>query len=88
LTHLHYNFLGKDSSQNPRFKYNTAARKLKIPDLGAARQLRKRGVDKVLAAKTAGSGHGPWRLAESPALHIALPNAYFDSLGIPRLTVG
>ena len=28
------------------------------------------------------------RLADSPALAIALPNAYFDSLGIPRLTVG
>ena len=28
------------------------------------------------------------RLANSPALAIALPNAYFDSLGIPRLTVG
>jgi RNA-directed DNA polymerase len=51
-------------------------------------ELRKRGVDKALAAKTAGSAHGPWRLAESPALHIALPNAYFASLGIPRLTVG
>lgn len=51
-------------------------------------ELRKRGVGKDLAAKTAGSAHGPWRLAESPALHFALPNAYFDSLGIPRLTVG
>ena len=51
-------------------------------------ELRKRGVGKDLAAQTAGSAHGPWRLAESPALHIALPNAYFDSLGIPRLTVG
>ena len=50
-------------------------------------ELRKRGVYGDLAAKTAGSGHGPWRLADSPALHIALPNAYFDSLGIPRLTV-
>jgi RNA-directed DNA polymerase len=50
-------------------------------------ELRKRGVGKVLAAKTAGSAHGPWRLADSPGLHIALPNAYFDSLGIPRLTV-
>ena len=49
-------------------------------------ELRKRGVGKDLAAKTAGSAHGPWRLAESPALHFALPNAYFDSLGIPRLT--
>src|SRR5882724_1843668 len=49
-------------------------------------ELRKRGVGKDLAAKTAGSAHGPWRLANSPALAIALPNAYFDSLGIPRLT--
>jgi hypothetical protein len=51
-------------------------------------ELRKRGVDRSLAAKTAGSAHGPWRLAESPGLHFALPNAYFDSLGIPRLTAG
>ena len=51
-------------------------------------ELRKRGVGKDLAAQTAGSAHGPWRLANSPALALALPNAYFDSLGIPRLTVG
>src|SRR5579862_9193013 len=51
-------------------------------------ELRKRGVGKDLAAQTAGSAHGPWRLADSPALHFALPNAYFDSLGIPRLTGG
>ena len=50
-------------------------------------ELRKRGVRAELAATTAGSAHGPWRLANSPALAIALPNAYFDSLGIPRLTV-
>jgi RNA-directed DNA polymerase len=50
-------------------------------------QLRQRGVGKDLAAQTAGSAHGPWRVADSPGLHIALPNAYFDSLGIPRLTV-
>ena len=55
---------------------------------GRFAELRKRGVGKELAAKTAGSAHGPWRLADSPALHFALPNAYFDSLGIPRLTVG
>src|SRR5512142_2826958 len=51
-------------------------------------ELRKRGVGKDLAAQTAGSAHGPWRLADSPALHFALPNAYFESLGIPRLTGG
>jgi RNA-directed DNA polymerase len=50
-------------------------------------ELRKRDVGKELAAKTAGSAHGPWRLANSRALAYALPNAYFDSLGIPRLTV-
>ncbi len=49
--------------------------------------LRKRGVSEDLAAQTAGSAHGPWRVANSPALTIALPNAYFTSLGIPRLTV-
>jgi RNA-directed DNA polymerase len=50
-------------------------------------ELRKRGVSFELAAKTAGSSHGPWRLSNSKALAVALPNAYFDSLGIPRLTV-
>jgi RNA-directed DNA polymerase len=50
-------------------------------------ELRKRGVGKDLAAKAAGSAHGPWRLANSLALTLALPNAYFDSLGLPRLTV-
>jgi RNA-directed DNA polymerase len=48
-------------------------------------ELTARGVDSELAAQTAGSVHGPWRLAESPGLHIALPNAYFASLGIPSL---
>jgi RNA-directed DNA polymerase len=50
-------------------------------------ELRKRGVGKDLAAQTAGSAHGPWRLAKSPAISFALPNAYFDGLRIPRLTV-
>ena len=51
-------------------------------------EMRKRGVGKDLAAQTAGSAHGPWRLADSPGLHSALPTAYFDSLGIPRLAGG
>lgn len=51
-------------------------------------ELRRRGVGKDLAAQTAGSAHGPWRLANSPAVHIALPNAYFESLGLPRLAAG
>jgi RNA-directed DNA polymerase len=48
-------------------------------------ELRKRGVGQDLAAQTAGSAHGPWRIANSPALNFALSNAYFNSLGIPRL---
>ena len=51
-------------------------------------ELRRRGVGRALAAKTAGSLHGPWRLANSPALSIALPNAYLASLGLPRLVGG
>ena len=49
-------------------------------------ELRQRGVGRDLAAQTAGSVHGPWPLANSPALGIALPDAYFVSLGIPSLT--
>jgi RNA-directed DNA polymerase len=49
------------------------------------KELRKRGIGKVLAATTAGSAHGPWRLSNSPALARALPNSFFDSLGLPAL---
>src|SRR5215468_9302561 len=48
-------------------------------------RLRQRNVGPALAAKTAGSPHGPWRLANSPALQCAFPIAYFDALGLPRL---
>ncbi len=48
-------------------------------------KLRQRNIGHDLAAQTAGSPHGPWRLANSPALQSALPIAYFDSLGLPRL---
>ena len=41
------------------------------------KKLRRRGVGRELAAKTAGSPHGPWRLSHSPALHVALPKAFF-----------
>ncbi len=45
-------------------------------------ELRRRGVGRDLAATTAGSPHGPWRLGQSPALTIAMCNAYFGSLGL------
>ena len=48
-------------------------------------RLRQRNVGHALAAQTAGSPHGPWRLANSPALQCAFPIAYFDALGLPRL---
>lgn len=46
------------------------------------KRLRNLGIGKGLAAKTAGSPHGPWRLSNSPALAIALSNAYFRSLDL------
>ena len=48
-------------------------------------KLRQRNIGTALAAKTAGSSHGPWRLANSKALAYAFPTAYFDALGVPRL---
>jgi RNA-directed DNA polymerase len=48
-------------------------------------ELRRRGVGRDLAAQTAGSPHGPWRLSNSPALTIALPNAFLASLGLASL---
>ena len=51
-------------------------------------KLRHLGIRRYLAAQTAGSPHGPWHLANSPALSSALPIAYFDSLALPRLFAG
>jgi len=50
------------------------------------RQLRKRGVGRQLAWNTVTSAHGPWRLHQSPALSIALPQRYFTALGLPSLS--
>ena len=49
-------------------------------------ELRRRGVGQAPAAKTAGSPRGPWRLANSPALTMALPNRFFGSLGLASVT--
>jgi len=48
-------------------------------------ELRRRGVGRDLAAQTAGSPHGPWRLSNSPALTIALPTAALQSLGLASI---
>lgn len=48
-------------------------------------ELRRLGIGKDLAARTAGSVHGPWRLSRSPALSFVFPNAHFSSLGLSLL---
>jgi len=50
-------------------------------------ELTSRGVGWGLAAMTAGSPHGPWRLSNSPALAIAFPNVAFVTLGLPSLVL-
>ncbi len=45
-------------------------------------ELLKRRVRVDLAAQTAASAHGPWRISPSPALHMALSTSYFISLGL------
>src|SRR4051795_10002186 len=51
------------------------------------KELRRRGVPKFNAAVAAGSPTGFWRMSGHPAVQQALRNAYFDSLGLPRLYV-
>lgn len=46
-------------------------------------ELRIRGVCRDLAARTAGSHHKQWRVSQSPALCIALPNQLFRDMGMP-----
>jgi len=55
------------------------------PSPGSLLQL---GVREQLAVNTASSGRCPWYLARSQALHFALSNAYFRSLGLPPLVEG
>jgi RNA-directed DNA polymerase len=43
------------------------------------------GVSPRIASNTAGSGHGPWYLARSWPVSVALSNAHFHSLGLPPL---
>jgi RNA-directed DNA polymerase len=50
-------------------------------------ELTQRGVRRDLAANTAGSSRAQWHLSKSPALSLALPNAFLNSLGLPTLAV-
>ncbi|MDP1858816.1 MAG: group II intron reverse transcriptase/maturase [Gemmatimonadaceae bacterium] len=49
------------------------------------RELTRRGVYGALRGLAARLGHSWWRMAAHKALQVALPGAYFDSLGVPRL---
>jgi RNA-directed DNA polymerase len=55
---------------------------------GRYAQLRRLGVPRALATTTAASSHSCWRMANSPAMSLALPIAHFDALGLPRLFTG
>src|SRR5262245_13909771 len=48
-------------------------------------QLRRRGVSHFHAAVAAGSESGYWRMARHVTAQQALSNAFFDSIGLPRL---
>jgi RNA-directed DNA polymerase len=48
-------------------------------------ELRRRGLGIDLAAQTAGSAHGRWRISKQTALAIALPNDDFRDRGLASL---
>ncbi|MDJ0891305.1 MAG: group II intron reverse transcriptase/maturase [Gammaproteobacteria bacterium] len=49
------------------------------------RELRRRGISTFPAAVAAGSPTGLWRMSRHPVVQQALRNAYFDSVGLPRV---
>jgi len=49
------------------------------------KELIKRGVLEELAAHTAYSAKGPWRISGTKALQLVLNCKFFDSIGLPRL---
>ena len=51
----------------------------------AFRELRRRGVPEALAKQAAKFTKNWWRIATHTALHMALPDRYFECIGVPRL---
>jgi group II intron reverse transcriptase/maturase len=49
------------------------------------RELRARGVPEIVARAAAARARCWWRTAHHTALHVALPAAHFERLGLPRL---
>jgi RNA-directed DNA polymerase len=87
-------FFGFAEGHSPRRDLDTWIRRRRRSDHWTPwgrrgyRELRTRGVGRQLAWHTATSAHGPWRLSQSPALAIALPQRYFAALGLPSLFDG
>lgn len=50
------------------------------------RRLTAMGLEHELAHMTAGSNRGPWAMSRNKGMNIAIRTAYFDALGLPRLT--
>jgi RNA-directed DNA polymerase len=51
-------------------------------------ELRRQGVSAVMAAHTAGSPQGPWRISNTPALNRALSNRFFRTFGLVSVSGG
>ncbi len=51
------------------------------------KELIKLGVNKVEAAKAAGSSCGAWRMSRTKAMHIAFPRLYFHKIGLQPLVI-
>jgi len=49
------------------------------------KELVRRDVGKDAASAAVMTGHGSWKMSHVGPIQIALPNAYFDSLALPRL---
>ena len=64
---------------------NATAAQLRVKVANQAAQLRRLGVSHFHAAVAAGAASGYWRMARHVAVQQALPNAFFDSIGLPRL---
>src|SRR4051794_24059539 len=57
----------------------------KVREIPRYAQLRRLGVSHYHAGIAAGTGSGFWRMARHVTVQQALPNAFFDSIGLPRL---
>lgn len=51
------------------------------------RELHRRGVGGAALGMAARFGRSWWHVAAHKALHVALPGAYFESIGVPRLAL-